>query len=226
MKFNFLNWNELFDQILPKFVKLTKNSEILIRNSGYFTQLKRILKSSEKSVISNYFLVKTLAYLQNATQHRDDRVKWCLKFVRSFPGLGATYSKSYFSKIPKDVIRIVINVKRQLRRLIKRNDWMDAPMKIAALEKLTNLHIQIGYPDDFLTSFDSYYSNFELKNFTTFIEAVRYLNKFRADKSYRLLLQRSFLRAPRYSEVTIPNVSYDLDRNSGCKFIFQKKAVS
>lgn len=221
LKFNYIDWIEFFNQLLPKYAKLSKQAEIYLENPQYFLDLRRILKKTDQSTLSNFFLINSLRYLSSLKLRNltDNKERYCLKSIRHFPGLSSTYIQKYFTKIPKDIFRIIGNLKKQLSKMIKTSDWMDASTKIYALEKLIGLNIQVGYPESFLNSskVDSYYYNFDFLN-DSFTSAMIELNKFKNDKHLRLLIPRK-TDYPIYAEVTVPNVFYDIDRNFACKFI-------
>lgn len=64
--------------------------------------------------------------------------------------LGQDYVKQYFPPVAKAKMEaLVANLKLAMADRIRGNDWMGAPTKAAALEKLARMDVMVGYPDKF-----------------------------------------------------------------------------
>uniref|UniRef100_A0A336MYA2 CSON008347 protein n=1 Tax=Culicoides sonorensis TaxID=179676 RepID=A0A336MYA2_CULSO len=195
---------------------LKKDVEVYMINIPYFTELRKILKRTPKKMIANYFFIKTLIVITDhyTFNNTDDQ---CVSLTkRLLPvSVNAMYIRASFPEIPKDAIRITVNMKKQLQRMIKRSDWIDAGTKIKALEKLEYMTIQLGYSDVFLndSKIENYYNGLELKENSTLIEDVMAINLFKTNKKFRQY-RRILKNPPKYSEVTSVNSFYDVDRNA------------
>ncbi len=62
--------------------------------------------------------------------------------------LGHEYVDRYLPPAAKARAReMAVNIVEELKRSIATRDWMTAPTKAKAMEKLNQLNIKIGYPD-------------------------------------------------------------------------------
>lgn len=181
--------------------------------------------------LSNYFYLSTLDYLyrivtRDATKSTSAKSKsvFCATLLKMSPAVNAMYVRTYFTQLAKDSIRIVNNLKRQIRRMIKKSDRMGSATKIYALEKLNALSIQIGYAKDLFDdqTMTSYYSMLmdSWNRNESFTETVLTFNKWKIDKQFRQLLSKVQTDGgARYFDVISPNTFYDIDRNAVCKLI-------
>lgn len=182
-------------------------------------------------MIANYFFLKTLLfmtrhnskYLQlhlHGTLQESTELRCTLLTKQLLPvSVNALYARTYFSELPKDAIRIAINIRRQLKRMIKRSDLLDSSAKIHALEKLESMHFQLGYPDDYLndTKIEKYFSGLKLNENGTLIEDEMAINLFKTHRKFRQYKKQT-KNVPKYSDVTMANCLYDMNRNAVCKF--------
>lgn len=130
------------------------------------------------------------------------------------------YVRKYFSQLPKDAIRIAVNMQRQLKRMIKRSDWLDSDTKINALEKLNYMTIQLGYSDMYLndTKVERYYKKLELIPNGTLIADEMAVNLFTTNRRFKQYGRRT-KSAPIYADVSSSNSLYDINRNAICKCV-------
>lgn len=180
----------------------------------------------------NYILISTFEYLHRLTTRTSilplpepqakSRESFCVNLLKMSPAVNALYVRSYFTQLSKDSIRIVKNLTKKLRRMIKRADWIDSAVKIYYMEQLNKLFIQIGYPQDLLSDLDisSYYKFLtEQQNETdSFVMVVLKMNQWKVDKQFRQLASKSIRKKGiRYFDVLNPNIFYDIDHNAVCK---------
>lgn len=83
---------------------------------------------------------------------KEQRPRWqrCVIATDSMLGeaLGHEYVDRYLPPEAKDRARqMAVNIVDELKRSIQSRDWMTAPTKSKALEKVSSLNIKIGYPD-------------------------------------------------------------------------------
>lgn len=83
---------------------------------------------------------------------KEPRPRWqrCVIATDSMLGeaLGHEYVDRYLPPKAKDRARqMAVNIVDELKRSIQSRDWMTAPTKAKALEKVGSLNIKIGYPD-------------------------------------------------------------------------------
>jgi len=96
--------------------------------------------------------------------------------------LGQLYVKKHFPPESKTkMVKLVENLKKSLRKRIEKLEWMTDSTKLAALEKLESMNVNIGYPDkweDFTKleiKRDSYINN---------IRRVAYFNHYKDFEKY------------------------------------------
>ena len=59
------------------------------------------------------------------------------------------FCQKYFDKSKKEqVIKIAENLRDTFRERLKNNRWLSGTTKIKAIEKLDNMDLQVGYPDN------------------------------------------------------------------------------
>jgi putative endopeptidase len=101
---------------------------------------------SKRFVDSRFDFTKTLS---GVTELRP-RWKRGLVLVDGSLGelVGASYVKDYFPASSKAMMNdLVANLKAAMADRIKANDWMAAPTKAAAIDKLARMDVMVGYPD-------------------------------------------------------------------------------
>lgn len=177
-------------------------------------------------MVANYFFLKTLIFITrdnpNLTQENRNDMKCVSLTKQNLPvSVNAMYVRTYFVQLPKDAIRIALNMQRQLKRMIKRSDWLDSGTKINSLEKLEYMTIQLGYSDIYLndTKIEGYYNGLELNENGTLLEDEMVLNLFMISKRFKQLRRRR-KTAPMYSDVSTANSMYDINRNAVCKYYY------
>lgn len=179
-------------------------------------------------MVANYFFLKTLLFITrhnaNLTQETPSDLTThtkCVSLTKTLlpVSLNAIYARTYFVQLPKDAIRIAINMRRQLKRMIKRSDWLDSGTKINALEKLDYMTIQLGYSEMYLndTKIESYYNGIKLNENGTLIDDEMAINLFNTNRKFRQYGRRT-KSAPMYSDVSTANSLYDINRNAVCKY--------
>jgi putative endopeptidase len=101
---------------------------------------------SKRFVDSRFDFTKTLSGVSELRP----RWKRGLSLVDGSLGelVGQTYVQAYFPASSKAMMEeLVANLKVAMADRIKANDWMAAPTKTAALEKLSRMDVMVGYPD-------------------------------------------------------------------------------
>ena len=67
--------------------------------------------------------------------------------VQLYHPLAQLYVKTYFpDSTRQDITRMVGHIKDEFARRLRTNPWLDAPTRAAALDKLSKIDIQVGYP--------------------------------------------------------------------------------
>lgn len=177
-------------------------------------------------MVANYFFIKTLLFITRhnrslTKQNTNNSIKCASLTKQLLPvSVNALYVRTYFSQLPKDAVRITVNMQRQLKRMIKRSDWLDSETKINALEKLEYMTIQLGYSDMYLNDrkIENYYKKLELIENGTIVEDEMAFNAFKTNRRFKQY-ERQTKSAAMYSDVSTANSLYDINRNAVCKFV-------
>jgi putative endopeptidase len=105
-------------------------------------------------VLSKAFVDESFAFfgtVVNGAKELQPRWKRALGWMDAAVGdaLGQLYVARYFTAEAKaKLLEIVGNVKEAMRESMMSSDWMSEPTRTAALAKLANFEIMVGYPDD------------------------------------------------------------------------------
>jgi putative endopeptidase len=94
------------------------------------------------------------AYVKTISGVTEQRPRWkrAIALVDGSLGdlVGQDYAARYFPSASKaKMIALVNNLKAAMGERIRNNGWMSAATKAAALEKLSRMDVQVGYPDKF-----------------------------------------------------------------------------
>lgn len=99
--------------------------------------------------------------------------------------LGKLYVEAKFPPEAKQKAELMIgNVIKAFQNRIQVLDWMSEETKTKAIEKLENLTVKIGYPDEWED-----YSKLEIKEGNSLAENMEAVRKFRTEKNYSELYE-------------------------------------
>jgi endothelin-converting enzyme/putative endopeptidase len=111
------------------------------------------LLNGEASRLAPAFEAEHFAFYGTAlTGTKEQRPRWQRCVIATDAMLGEALGHEYVDRyLPPDAKaraeRMARNIVAELRRSIETRDWMSAPTKAKALEKVNALNIKIGYPD-------------------------------------------------------------------------------
>ncbi|XP_033212281.1 neprilysin-2-like [Belonocnema kinseyi] len=192
-KYPSIPWKEYFNKML--------NSVLLI-------------KKTPKRVVANYlcwkavedslaFLPEKLLNLQIDFSNADSDTtesegKWreCLGMTNNnvlMASVGALYVRKYFTpESKKSAEEIAVDIKQQLKKDLKKVDWMDEKTRAGALDKLESLKMFIGHPDEILDDkiVDEYYKTLEITPHD-YIQAQLNLTIFMKNRAFSQLRKRA-----------------------------------
>lgn len=82
------------------------------------------------------------------TEPREEQVVNAIA-MQLFHPLSRLYVKTYFSDATRrDVTDIVVQIRSEFETRLRANPWLDEPTRKQALDKLSRMDIQVGYPKD------------------------------------------------------------------------------
>lgn len=129
----------LFDKTDLETLKLWQQFHVAHQASPYL---------NKEMVDSRFAFTSTLS----GVTEQQPRWKRGVNNVNSSLGelVGEAYVAEYFPPIAKQRMEeLVSNLKLAMGDRIRGNEWMSAPTKEAALEKLTKMEVMVGHPDEF-----------------------------------------------------------------------------
>jgi putative endopeptidase len=137
----FAELNKMMKDVPLNDWKIYLNWQILNESSS--------LLSSEIEQTNFNFFGKTLS----GTEKMQERWKRMISAINGNLGeaMGKLYVEKYFPQEAKDkMLKLVANLKIALGESIKNLDWMSAPTKVKALEKLESMTVKVGYPNKWI----------------------------------------------------------------------------
>ncbi len=158
------NWSDYFQQLnlappaainvgQPEFFKAANDVFKTVSLDDWKTYLRWHLAHDTAPALSSDFVDENFDfYIKTLSGAEKLKPRWKRVVSETDDGLGEALGKLYVADyFPPDAksraLEMVNNLKEALAESIKSNDWMDAPTKKAALEKLAAFTVKIGYPD-------------------------------------------------------------------------------
>ncbi len=111
------------------------------------------LLNREASALSAPFDEEHFAFFSTAlTGVTEQRPRWQRCVIQTDRALGEALGHEYVDRYlpPEAKVRaraMAVNIVNELKLSIQARDWMTAPTKAKALEKISALNIKVGYPD-------------------------------------------------------------------------------
>ena len=181
---------------------------------------------------SSYFLTEQLRkrQLQYSTaisgkQEQEQRWKECIDLASGSlsTGSGALYVRKYFKQDSKAAaLKMVMSIKEEFERILKKVPWMDETTRTAALSKVKSMTTHIGYPDELmddkkLIEFYKPVNVYEDK----YLESVLSINIFGTDRAFKKL-RESVNKTDwiTHSRPAVVNAFYSSIENSIRKYSF------
>ena len=137
----------------PKLVQAFDNLLTSVSLDDWRAYLRWQLLNGESTRLSGAFENERFAFYGTVlTGAKENRPRWqrCVIATDGLLGeaLGREYVDRYLPPEAKARARqMAVNIVNELKRSIETRDWMTAPTKAKALEKVNALNIKIGYPD-------------------------------------------------------------------------------
>jgi endothelin-converting enzyme/putative endopeptidase len=137
----------------PKLVQAFDAMLTAIPAESWRAYLRWQVLNDESAYLSSEFELASFAFHGTAmTGAKQQRPRWqrCVIATDSMLGeaLGHEYVDRYLPPEAKARAReMAVNIVNELKRSIETRDWMSAPTKAKALEKVSALNIKVGYPD-------------------------------------------------------------------------------
>ena len=136
--------------------KLLQSFDALIASApmeDWRSYLRWQLLNGEASRLAAPFETERFAFYGTAlTGAKEQRPRWQRCVIATDALLGEALGHEYVDRyLPPDAKararQMALNIVSELKRSIETRDWMSAPTKTKALEKMDALNIKIGYPD-------------------------------------------------------------------------------
>src|SRR5271155_4282073 len=137
----------------PKLVQAFDNLLASASLDDWRSYLRWQLLNGEASKLSASFENERFAFYGTAlTGAKEMRPRWQRCVIATDEMLGEALGREYVDRyLPPEAKarahQMAVNIVYELKRSIETRDWMTAPTKAKALEKVNALNIKIGYPD-------------------------------------------------------------------------------
>ena len=186
----------VIDAYLP-----TPPATIVVTNTDYFEHLGDILSEASFDLFRdwNYSLsiMEAAPYLSDefreatsqysmaltGTTELQDRKREAFQLTDSMFGqvLGQIYVEKYFSAEAKaDVEQMVDNMIAVYEKRLSENDWLSEDTKAAAIKKLQNISVKIGYPD----TIPSYYDSLQVDDSRSLLDNIMMISEVVMQDNY------------------------------------------
>jgi neprilysin len=234
------------NDILPKNVQIKDGEVINDSVKSFFKELGKILKDTPKRTMANYamwritksatsFLTDTLRKRQlkystevSGIQGIQPRWKECVSVTTSNLkiSVAALYIRQFFlENAKKAALEMVQDIKEVFEGILQTVDWMDAITRKKALEKVKDMAIHIGYPDELMDNkkLEAYYEGLEIDS-NQYLESILRVGQFGTDKSY-LKLREPVNKTDwtTHSKAAIVNAFYSPIENSIREYDLKKR---
>jgi putative endopeptidase len=137
----------------PKLVQAFDNLLASASLDDWRSYLRWQLLNGEAARLSASFENERFAFYGTAlTGAKEMRPRWQRCVIATDEMLGEALGREYVDRyLPPEAKarahQMAVNIVNELKRSIETRDWMTAPTKAKALEKVNTLNIKIGYPD-------------------------------------------------------------------------------
>ena len=137
----------------PKLVRAFDGLLASASMDDWRSYLRWQLLNGEASELAAPFETERFAFYGTAlTGAKELRPRWQRCVIATDAMLGEALGREYVDRyLPPEAkaraLQMAVNIVNELKRSIETRDWMTAPTKAKALEKVSALNIKVGYPD-------------------------------------------------------------------------------
>ena len=137
----------------PKLVRAFDGLLASASMDDWRSYLRWRLLNGEASELAASFETERFAFYGTAlTGAKELRPRWQRCVIATDAMLGEALGREYVDRyLPPEAkaraLQMAVNIVNELKRSIETRDWMTAPTKAKALEKVSALNIKVGYPD-------------------------------------------------------------------------------
>jgi len=137
----------------PKLVRAFDGLLASASMDDWRSYLRWQLLNGEASELAASFETERFAFYGTAlTGAKELRPRWQRCVIATDAMLGEALGREYVDRyLPPEAkaraLQMAVNIVNELKRSIETRDWMTAPTKAKALEKVSALNIKVGYPD-------------------------------------------------------------------------------
>jgi len=137
----------------PKLVRAFDGLLASASMDDWRSYLRWQLLNGEASELAAPFETERFAFYGTAlTGAKELRPRWQRCVIATDAMLGEALGREYVDRyLPPEAkaraLQMAVNIVNELKRSIETHDWMTAPTKAKALEKVSALNIKVGYPD-------------------------------------------------------------------------------
>ncbi|CAB4057557.1 MMEL1 [Lepeophtheirus salmonis] len=144
------------------------NEQIVSYSMPYFKLLGKLLKQTDKKIIHNYMIWRTVLelmphlppqYESTRAEFRrvllgvlTGRIRWhkCVDWANKKMGMavGALFIRDNFNYDSKEIaLSMIHDIREAFNDLLEENEWMDEETRLVAKDKANSMNERIGYPE-------------------------------------------------------------------------------
>ncbi|XP_055295789.1 neprilysin-2-like isoform X2 [Sitodiplosis mosellana] len=236
-KYPYINWVEYINSLLPPNISVTENETVIFNSISFFKHFGDLIGTTSNRTIANYLfwrLTEYSAYYMNSEIRKrqlvydivaigkkelSTRWKECISITNNelSTAVGALYVRKYFRREAKQTAALMVEqIRKELKDVLKKNEWMDAKTKLAAINKVDSIITHIGYTDELYDDrkLDDLHKTMDIDS-TNYLLSILNINKFYTN--YEI----NSLRKPvnktdwiSHSAPTLVNAFYSFEENS------------
>lgn len=236
-KYPYIDWVDYINVLFPPNISVTENETVIFNSISYFNQFGNLLETTSNRTIANYLFwrltkysafymnsdirKRQLAYSHVTTGKKELSTRWkeCISITNNMlsTAVGAMYIRKYFRRDAKQTAeRMVEQIRKEFKDILKTNEWMDDKTKLAANKKVDAIITHIGYPDELYDNrkLNEYHKMINI-NSTNYLMSILNINKFYNDyESYSLRIPVNKTNWIAHSSPTLINAFYSAEENS------------
>nr|XP_040578215.1 neprilysin-1-like isoform X2 [Lepeophtheirus salmonis] len=203
-----INWNDYFDTVMG-IGYIGDNEQIVSYSMPYFKLLGKLLKQTDKKIIHNYMIWRTVLelmphlppqYESTRAEFRrvllgvlTGRIRWhkCVDWANKKMGMavGALFIRDNFNYDSKEIaLSMIHDIREAFNDLLEENEWMDEETRLVAKDKANSMNERIGYPE-YITNKTRLNQEYENLSITpvNFLDNLFNILRFEASNNQRKL---------------------------------------
>lgn len=176
-RYPYVPWRAYISRVIPTAANMTDEETVNVSDPPFMDALGTLLASTPKRTVINYMVWRALQqnvlpYLNEEARNLQatlgQRSAECTSLVQERVGLAtsAMYIRRHSSaEVKRFVTEIVLDIRREMHRMMEELDWMDAATRSAAVAKVDEMSFNVAFPNELLndTALDEQFEGVEIQ---------------------------------------------------------------